>query len=277
MGTAPVVADDKLRPAWPVFLWVVGGFLVGVLLNGGIEAAGIAITDWSTDWEYRYRASWFWSLLPYAVALSGLFIGLARRRKNGRNPHKRLAIAVATMVAIGIGVVLLDAYEEASSTENLDAFTATTTASTQPTTSTTDTFQRIAYCRKNVAHDSDCDGEISLRYLVVDHYWIEEWVPLWEDVREAAEANDERRARLLCELAFDDREGVEARVRAWPPGRTSHIRSLAVDWLQEMEIQLSACALGEWGTVNESHRRSYDYLQDFCGLAGGCSSLASNG
>lgn len=82
-----VVEAPKARPFWPVVLWAIGFFVLGVFVNAGIEAAGIAISGDFFGWSDTYRSSWFRVLMPYATAAIGAFIGLARRRGARRRPR----------------------------------------------------------------------------------------------------------------------------------------------------------------------------------------------
>ena len=127
-------------------------------------------------------------------------------------------------------------------------------------------------CRQHIGQDETCDGGVGLRSLVVGYYWFDEWQPLWTDAKDAFEAGDRARTQLLCELGLDERFHVEGRVASWPLDARHEEWDIAVEWLGEMEIQLVACALGEWETVNDAWSRNNDFLQEFCMAAGGCPS-----
>lgn len=263
-------SGGKSRPVWSVFLWTIGGFVVGVIANGLIEAAGIAVTDW--DFSSGYRSSWVWSVFPYAVAVVALFAGLARRHRGKGNLYRNLAWISSVLLLLGVGLILFGAYqvfngyEGAANDDDPIEAVGTTTSSTvpQPTTSTTSLGDRMIYCLDNYPTDTGCDENpsISIGYLVYDYYWQDQWLPLWEEVSEAADNQDESRARIVCELATPERDSIEARIVSWP--QEDPLRELALSWLREMEIQLTACTNGEWETVSESWERNSVYLEEVC-------------
>lgn len=276
------------RPVWPVVLWAIGFFVLGVVVNAGIEAAGIALSGDFFGWSDTYRSSWFRVLLPYATAAIGVFIGLARRRRGTSGPFGYISLGLSLVLATGVGVVLVGASEAAGQSETATVVATSTTTITQPATTTTDlldrwvycledsqlqkdtdcdgeaiSFDQWSYCLDNFREDTDCDGWVRLSWLVFDYYWIEKWLPLWEEVAAAAEEQDEGRAQILCQLASDERATVAKRIHFW---EQSPLRDLAIPWFQEMEVALTACGNGEWEVADDAYKRVNAYRDEACPL-----------
>jgi hypothetical protein len=292
----PEVLTPEARAFWSVGLWTVGFFILGVAVNAGIEAAGIAASG-DFGWSTTYRSSWFRVLVPYVTAAIGALIGLARRRGGTRGPFGYVSLGLSLVLAMGIGMVLVGAAKETARSEIATVAAQSTTTSRQPTTTTTDLldrwvycsedsqlmkdtdcdgeavpFDRWSYCLDNFREDTDCDGVAELSWLVFDYYWIEQWLPLWEEVAAAAQEQDEPRARVLCQVASGERAVVATRIPSWEQGP---LREIALAWFQEMEVALTACANGEWGVVDDSRERVHAYLAEACPLirSAGVSSL----
>lgn len=255
-------------PIWRVFLWAIGFFVLGVLLNGLVEAAGI----WASDDFIRsnvYRGSWVWLLVPYALASVGLFIGLARRHRGGPNPYRWLATALTIAVVAGIAVVLVAAASSEASAGDARAIAVdtTTTTTTVPTTSTTSPLDRRLYCLENYVSDISCDGEVPLSYLVFDHYWIERWRPLRNELIEANREQDEARMSITCELERDDLSAMTDRITSF---EDASLREVSLAWFGEMERMLVACATGRWEAMVESDERVREYFRQACLRIAGC-------
>lgn len=123
------------RPMWPVFLWTVGGFVFGVVINVLIEAAELVISGGDLiGWSGTYRHSWSWRLLPYGTAVLGALVGFARKSRGTRNPYKPLAFAVFAVIGVAVAVlfftIVVAAGEETfEATTELDANTEAVWAS----------------------------------------------------------------------------------------------------------------------------------------------------
>lgn len=108
-----VQTHQATRPIWPIFIWAVGGFIVGVLVNALIETAGIALSgDFSWGLVYKLRWNWIRVLLPYTVSGIGTSIGLARRKKGDGDNYKAITYILGTLALAGVGVVLYGAYSD---------------------------------------------------------------------------------------------------------------------------------------------------------------------
>lgn len=286
-----VTEAPRRRPLLPVVLWVLGFFVIGVALNGAVEAAGIAISG-NFDWGYSYRPTWFRVLVPYAVAAIGGFIGLARQKRGTRHPFGYISLGLSLVLAGGIGLVLMGVANEAGPGDNAPVVTQTTISqsaltSTQLTTSTTSlldswvyclddsqltkdtdcsgeaiSFDQWEHCLDNFREDSDCDGWVRLSWLVFDYYWVEEWLPLWEEVAEY-QNKDEARAQILCQMEIGQPTAVAQRTLSW---ESSPLRDIATPWLEEMEVALAACSNGEWRVVDDSLNRVNAYRNEVCPL-----------
>lgn len=279
-------SKPKTKALWPVLLWAVGFFVLGVGVNVAIEAAGIAISaDYA--WSHTYRSSWMRVLVPYTTAGVGGLIGLARRNRGTRGVYGYVSAGLTLVLATGIAVVLIHTAQRATTDDPAVAAQSMVT-STLPATTITDAmddlvwcveagglreeaecsgetlpFDRWSYCLDNFRDDTSCDGEAELSWLLYDYYWVEQWIPLWGGVRAAFDDEDEARARILCQVAIAESTSVANRISLWP---RSPLRDIAVPWLHEMEVRLAACASGEWPVVNDSYERVREYFLEACPL-----------
>ncbi len=124
-------------------------------------------------------------------------------------------------------------------------------------------YDRWSYCLENFREATDCDGEAELSWLIYDYYWIEQWLPLFEELDAAYAERDEARMRILCQVASGERAAVASRIPSW---EQSPLREIANPWFQEMEVALTACVGGEWGVVNDSRQRVRAYRDEACPL-----------
>lgn len=222
------------RPTWPVFLWTVGFWLGGTLVNAAVVAAGIVITN---QWGFgsAYESSWFRVLLPYALAAVGLFIGLARRQRGERNPYKALALASAAVVVVGVGILLVSAYAATETVEDAVASANETQATTPPVVqaSTTSTTERF--------------------YPIGSGFWsritTELWNPNRRAITSAFDADNSAEARVVCTLAKPDASTMADEAMTYKP---TDLRDLLAGLLTEIETFYEHCAAGDWEAVAES-------------------------
>lgn len=118
-GSNGPVEDSNRRPSgtshksgsgrlWLVAIpWAVGGFVVGVFVNGGLEAAAIGL---SGDWMYNYRETWMWSLFPYTFAIFSVSVGLLiADRDHPRSRNQWLKVGAAFIAVLVPAAITLDA------------------------------------------------------------------------------------------------------------------------------------------------------------------------
>ena len=262
-----------VRPLWPVFLWTVGGFAFGTIVNALIEAAGIVVSGDFFGFPNVYRGSWFWRLLPYGFAVLGAFVGLARKKRDTKNPYKTLALALFAVMAVGVGAVLYNASTlNSREIEPISVAATTTTTATRPTTTTSDpTACHPPRGRLSTFRRWECHGDYRLGDLVLVDYWDTKWIPLLEGVIGAREEGNEAGARIACELAKDERSEYADRILFWEP---SPSREIATVWFDEMKVVLAACANGSWDAASESFDLVSAYLREACENIPTCSGIS---
>lgn len=248
----------------------IAGFIAGVLMNIGIDTAGIALSGDFT-WDLT-RVQWFRVLLPYATASITVVFYLALKTGQPTAGYKTIGSILTLGLVVGVAVQLGSAYnQQTDQPEAAILTTAATTATTGPPPATLDTSFLL-----NGPDDPGTDGEYPIARLVHDYYWIEEWRPLWERVRTTNEAGDEEGMKVLCELARDDNAEVSQRIHNWDnvPSLLPHLSAM----FDEMEIALAACAAGAWEQTNNSLDIVWDiFSQEVCVRLPLCAIAPSDG
>jgi hypothetical protein len=226
-----------------ILLWTLGGFVVGVLANSAIEAAGIALSG-DFDWGFTSRPTWFRVLVPYASAVLGALIGIALSKRDSTNIYKRLAFGLSAVMAVAIGVVLNDARALGAQTAALPVESTTTSTTTPSSTSTSWTLPPI---------------EVGLGfYNETVGFWNDTWIPTIEQVAASGNAGDEPSARIECELVRGNSEEIIDDAMFYVD---SELRRLIIGMLREMETFFEQCSSGEWATADSSRELVGSYME----------------
>lgn len=251
----PVVSEPEARRFWPVVLWGIGFFVLGVAVNAGIEAGGIALSGDFSRWSDTYRSSWFWRLLPYGIGTVGVLIGLARRRAGNTGRYRWLSVGLAGALAIGIAAALLSASAQGSEDSAL-VLAPTTSTTTTPASTTTTLFIEIGPSE-----------HLSLpSYNRVVTFWNYEWTDTAQFVVESVNSGNEAEARVECEL-FKGRPketlDAVADMELLTGFSGSEELRIVEAMFREMETLLVECSAGSWEAVKQSSEVITSYMDRF--------------